>query len=222
MEATHYFIILSQTNPQMNRGGHFYKTLPVLWCNKPEWQTFPHWGANVIKLFTDVMLECSYKAGVSVPVKPFHFCLMFVSKAAAYPHGVSWMCFVLGLPWNIRLGLKMLARDKHSSLLGAFDSYCRKTFYNIGPGLIFANMLWDTSLMGWPWWHIYAFTFFAVVKHASLFQPSFNCLWKMFYYIAHRLRLYGLHHLRRCLSLFLIKTLLFLSFFLLPYIDLFD
>jgi hypothetical protein len=41
-------------------------------------------GPNVIKLFMSVIYECSQKARVFVPGKPFQLSLMFGGKAEAY------------------------------------------------------------------------------------------------------------------------------------------
>jgi hypothetical protein len=40
---------------------------------------------------------------------------------------------LLFLPTNIKLGWKMLAKDKFSTLLQTFINYACKMFYNIGP-----------------------------------------------------------------------------------------
>ncbi len=42
-------------------------------------------GANVIKLFTDVLYECSSLARVFVTYKPFQPSLMFAGKAKSLP-----------------------------------------------------------------------------------------------------------------------------------------
>ncbi len=55
-----------------------------------------------------------------VHCKPIEPCLMFANKAG------------LALPTNIRLGSKVLARDKNSSLQQKSLNYDRKKFYRFG------------------------------------------------------------------------------------------
>ncbi len=49
-------------------------------------------GPYVMKLFTWVMHECSYKLVLG---KLFQPCLMFVSKAGAYPREAPFKCSTL-------------------------------------------------------------------------------------------------------------------------------
>ena len=47
---------------------------------------------NVIKLFTAMIYEWSYKARVFVPGIPFRHCLMFASNAGTYLSGANLKC----------------------------------------------------------------------------------------------------------------------------------
>jgi len=65
--------------------------------------------------------------------------LEFEGKARANPIGAPFRCFLLVLPANVRLDWKVIARYKHSSLLGLVISDKGKKFYNIDPQLGYAN-----------------------------------------------------------------------------------
>ncbi len=81
-----------------------------------------------------------------VIVEPFQPSLMFATKATAFPNGASPLSGkVLGLTLQHKTRLERLARDKHSSPLGALVNYGRKKFYNIGPRCHFLN-LFSSSL----------------------------------------------------------------------------
>ncbi len=87
-------------------------------------------GANVIKHFTVVSYDFSFKARAFVPGKPFQPSLMFVDKAGAYLPAFQVLHSRVGSrasPANIRLGL-----DKHSCLLRRFVKHSHKKFNNIG------------------------------------------------------------------------------------------
>jgi len=57
--------------------------------------------------------------------------LEFEGKARANPIGAPFRFFLLVLPANVRLEWKVIARYKHSSLLGLILSNEGKKFYNI-------------------------------------------------------------------------------------------
>ena len=53
-------------------------------------------------------------------------------QARTNPIGVPFRCFLLVLPANVRLDWKVIARYKHSSLLGLVIIDEGKKFYNVG------------------------------------------------------------------------------------------
>jgi hypothetical protein len=64
---------------------------------------------NVVNLFMAVIYECSLKARVFVPGKPFQPSLIFVSGAKAYPREAPFRCSIVGStpagPYSQTLGL---------------------------------------------------------------------------------------------------------------------
>ncbi len=69
------------------------------------------------------------------PGKSFQPCLIFGSKARAYPSEAPFRCSTLGyapgLTHKHKTRLGRLARDKHSSLLRKSVNYGRKKFYSV-------------------------------------------------------------------------------------------
>jgi hypothetical protein len=92
-------------------------------------------GLSIIKLFLAVIYECSYKARVFVPGKPFQLSLMFVSKIRSLPKVERLKGALLGwapaLLAKIGLGEKDLP-GANVSLFGIFVNCSCKKFYNIG------------------------------------------------------------------------------------------
>ncbi len=88
---------------------------------------------NGIKLFTVLIYEQVQSARVFVPGRPFQPCLIFPSKAAAYPSGPHFKCCPLGQISGLIFWLERSNRDKHPTLLGIFVKYGYNMFYNTGP-----------------------------------------------------------------------------------------
>ncbi len=87
-----------------------------------------------MKLFTDVIYECSLEGRVFVPGKPFKLSLILVGKARS---SLRSSLIHKQYTW-----LERLARGKHSSLLLTFVNYVRTKMYNriaLGPSLMFAG-----------------------------------------------------------------------------------
>jgi hypothetical protein len=68
--------------------------------------------------------------GPSISGRPFKPTLMFVSKAGAFPSGVTFKCLTLrqitGIPHKHYTLLEKFGRNKHFSLLGQFVTYEEK------------------------------------------------------------------------------------------------
>ncbi len=88
---------------------------------------------------------------MSVSGRPFEPSLMFVSKAGAFPSGVTFKCFTLRqvtrIPHKHYTFLENPARNKHFSLMGPFVSYEeKKSFFNTVSGAIFAILYFNCNL----------------------------------------------------------------------------
>ncbi len=89
-------------------------------------------GANITKLFTAVIYECSEKARVFLHDGPFQPSLTFASNAVAYPQEATFRCLFRVSSWPYLQTLEK-AVNKHSSFLRAFVNYSHKKICNIGP-----------------------------------------------------------------------------------------
>jgi hypothetical protein len=111
-------------------------------------------GANVIKLFMDVIYEFLLWARAFVSGKPFQPWLMFAGKAWAYPSEARFRCPTLwqtpGLTHKHQTSLKRLANNKHSRFFKKLINYGHKKVYDIGNRWQYYSAIFSSSLTVGP------------------------------------------------------------------------
>ncbi len=116
-------------------------------------------GSNVKKSFMDVIYKCSQQARVFGPDRPLQPSLIFAGKARCPSTQVGSIC-------KHYTRLESLARDKHSSLLGAFLNYGCKEYYNIS----FWSQPYETSMVNKLGYLTLVNIFFFSLKWSSLIK----------------------------------------------------